>query len=797
MVTPKGIISAKEKEGKAKLYGYAKDGSGKKITLTVNIKKSPVGATPTPVFEEDSRTATTIENFESYAPGTKWANYTAGGYTKSGTMTVVKDPENSANKVLKIDYTGTEQAYDFAPVFNITLPNGKKLSDYSAVRLKSRVIANTSDCNYKTIGVFFDGYKTIKPSDYFYTSNYDGSSAKKAPEQKYRFGVNLSMATGVDKNYNVPKEVKSGYGVQDKDIIAISPLKKYNNKVFPTYYQDYASGTDKNAISPGYSENETNATNKVGFQQNTLEFDNTRIADAWISGDDNTPLLNRNQFDMVLGATYKGSQGLPASDYHMILYLDDIQVMSGTIACKSMSFVNPPKKMVCGNGEIKPGTATLEISYNPTNTTQKEVTYTSSDPSLATVDVNGIVTANNEGKTGSVTIRATNKANKNLMAETTIIIETLAPATEDYDILANAKVVAKSTDEKAKVKSDIDNVKLQNGQLTINYDSANQSVTLDLGQEINLNRYKGIELTGNMPGQIAVEFYGSNLDMTQTKDNGAEKNWWDTISGKTFPFYNGSSSQRTEAGGMDKNVLIAKGKVDSAGKAAADDETLRYSLQKLGDSGTGDWSAIRYVVVKSNNAPNLPAAAFDASSKKENRKTFLYTLKAFKLTTREVYDCDEANRYTIVTDTPENVAAEGDTAKAYYVDNVSQSNPADKHNAKKDLQDFKFIKVVVENAAEVKVGLLKSGQQIGEYTTVGQSTGVNTKKTVYYRIDNLGEEVDIHEVDAIVVDLPEGGVLSKLQLIQGEIAYNEDEPAQYDLIDGQETAVTAEKYGKN
>ncbi|MCH5266560.1 MAG: Ig-like domain-containing protein [Lachnospiraceae bacterium] len=608
------------------------------------------------------------------------------------------------------------------------------------------------------------------------------------------------MATGIDKNYNVPTEVKPGYGIQDKDIITISPLKKYNNKVFPTYYQDYASGADKGAVSPGYSENETNASNKVGFQQNTLEFDTTKIADAWISGDDTTtPLLDRNQIDMVLGATYKGSQGLAASDYHMVLYLDDIQVMSGDIVCKSMKFVNPPKKLACGDGEIKPGRATLEISYEPVNTTQREVTYTSSDTSLATVDANGIVTANNDGKTGNVTITATNKANSNTKAETTIEIEKLTPATEDYDILANATIVAKSDDEKVKVKSNTDNLKLENGQLAINYDSANQSVVLDLGQEMNLNRYKGIELTGNMPGQLAVEFYGAGFDMTQTKDNGAEKDWWETMSGKTFPFYNGSSSQRTEAGGMTKSVLEAKGFINSDGKATADDETLRYSLQKLADGSTGDWSAIRYVVVKSNNEPYLPYGAFDSSDKKENRKTYLYTLKAFKLTAREVYDCDDANRYTIVTDKAENMAAESGTAKAYYVDNVSTDNPVDKHNAQKDLQDFKFIKVVVEGAAEVKVGLLKDGQTIGDYVAVGQSTGTTGEKAVYYRIDSLGADVDIHNVDSIVVDLPQGGTLSKLQLVQGEIAYigGKNDPAQYDLVDGVETEVTEAAYGKN
>ena len=798
-VSPDGYVTP-NKAGSTIIYGYTKDGTNKKVKLKVTVKKAPFVPTPVPVIEEDPRVATTIEDFEKYPVGTKWSTYTAGGYANSGTMTVVQDPENSKNKVLKIDYTGKDQAYDFAPVFNITLPNGKKLKDYSAIRLKSRVIANTADCNYKTIGVYFDGYKTIKSTDFFYTANYDGSSAKKAPKQDWRFGSKISMATGVDKNYNVPTEVKAGNAVQDKNIIETSPGKKYNNKVFPTYYQDYGTKNDKTAVSPGYSETETNADNKVGFQQNTLEFDTTRIGDAWITGSDTTtPLLDRNQIDMVLGGTYKGSAGLTPAQYTMVLYLDDIQVMSGAIPCKSMKFVDPPVEMACGTDDIPRGVATLELSYEPLNTTQRDVTYTSSDASLATVDAEGTVTANNEAKEGKVTITATNKANSAVKATATIEIKKLQPAAEDYDILTNAstKVVPKSEDEKVKLKSNID-ATLAGGQLTFNYDALNQSVLIDLGKTINLAQYKGVEITGNVPSQIGIEFYSSKLDMTQTKDNGSEKDWWDTMSGKTYPFYIGSTTQRTEQGGFERSILVDRGIVDANGKAKAEDETLRYSLKKLGEGGTGDWSAIRYIIIKSNQPPGLPLGAYSKDDVKGDARTkFLHTIKSLKLTAREVFDCDNQNRYTIITDKDENVAGTSTdgTAKAFYVDNVSEDNPLAKHKTQKDLQDFRYIKVVVKDAAKVKVGLLKDGEAIDDYTLVGESTGETGEKTVYYRIDNLGEDIDIHNVDAIAVDLPEGGTVSKLYLAQGMICYNATEPKQYEVIDGTETPVTLAAYG--
>ena len=795
-VSPQGYVTP-NKAGSTIIYGYTKDGTNKKVKLKVKVNKAPVTPTPVAVLEEDSRTATTIEDFEKYKVGTKWDTYTAGGFTKSGTMTVVQDPENKNNKVLKIDYTGTEQAYDFAPVFNITLPNGKKLKDFSAIRLKSRVISNNADCNYKTIGVFFDGYQTIKHSDYFYTANYDGAKPKEAPQQAYRFGVKLSMATGVDKNYNVPTEVKPGLAIQDKDIISLSPGKKYNNKVFPTYYQDYGTKNDKSAVSPGYNETETNENNKVGFQQNTLELDNTRIADAWISDKDTTPLLERNKIDMVLGGTYQGSKGMTPAQYTMVLYLDDIQVMSGAIACTEMKFLNPPAQINCGDGtDIAPGSSKLEISYTPLNTTQRDVTYTSSNPALATVDENGIVTANNKGQTGNVTITATNKANANVKATATINIYKVTPATEDYELL-NSKAKVVSSTAAGKVQSDKDNATLSNGTLTIDFDEKNQSVVLDLGENVMMSRYKGAEIMANAPGQLSLEFYGPNFDKTMLKDEGAEQDWWETAAGLTYPFATGSTSMRSEYGGVFKDRLIANGIVNDAGKAVSEVEKLRYSLQKLAKDGTGDWSAVRYVVIKSNQNPGLPAMTFLKGGKNVAR----YTINSLKLTTREIMECDDSQRYTIVTDKAENVAATGETAKAYYVDNVSTDNPKDQHKTDKDLQDFKFIKVYVKDAPQVKVGLLKDGQDIGSYTEVGASTSeAGGERVVYYRIDKLGADIDIHNVDSIVVDLPGGGEMTKLQLVLGEIAFHKTpDPVmpQYDATDGTEVLVTKDVYGND
>jgi len=55
-------------------------------------------------------------------------------------------------------------------------------------------------------------------------------------------------------------------------------------------------------------------------------------------------------------------------------------------------------------------TTTVKASFKPSNTSWKDVTYTSSDQTLATVSNKGIVTANSKGKTGTVTITVKSKA---------------------------------------------------------------------------------------------------------------------------------------------------------------------------------------------------------------------------------------------------------------------------------------------------------------------------------------------------------------------------------------------------
>ena len=777
------------KVGTTTVTAKALDGSGKSAKVKVKVKEFEKEATPTPVIEKrmEDEVATTVEDFEKYAPGTKWERYTAGGYANSGSMTVVEDPENPKNKLLKVEYNGADQAYDFAPVFSLVLPEGKKLGDYVAVRMKTRMIANTAECNYKKAYCYFDAAGTVAKEDYFATSNFDGTDPKTVPDRKNRFGVNISMAEGEDKNYNVPETVEAGNAIQDKDIIELSKGKKYNNKNLPTYYDDYSKG-DKEAVSPGYSENETTADSRVGFQQNTLLLDSTRIGAANISGTDTTtPLLERNQLDMVLGSTYSGSQGKPYEQVHMTLYIDDIQVVSGKQPCTGMKFSNPASSVACGDPAegVVPGEVTMEILYEPSNTTQRDVTWTSSDPTLASVDENGVVKANNEHRTGSVTITATNKQNPAISVSTVLNVVWVDQASADYDVLGapGTKVLPKADATAAmKVVSNVDTFTLANGVLSGTYNADNVSLVLDLGADMNLNSYKGVEIRGITPGSVALELYGPEFDMTKTKEDGAEKDWWETSVGKTYPFYEGSTAWRYEMGGM-----------NSAKTAEPQEEAIRFSLNKLAENCSGNWEKIRYIVIKSNKDPKL-MGVFDRKSVTEGRREFPYQITGLKFLAEGVIDASDAGHYTI--DVAKGVAEKDGNATSYYVDSITDGKPADKRTTAMNLSDFKYIRVQVKDAKGVKAGLVADGKKLADAVVIGEEAGTGTR-SVYFSLAGVDKEL-LKAADAVSVEL-DGGSLAGLSATKGEIGFDSAE-AKVEVKKAEDgtytvTPVTLEAYG--
>lgn len=273
-VSAKGKVKAKKK-GKATIV--AKIGKKKlKCKVTVKNPKKKI------VYKTLS-----IENFESYAVGTDWGNYTLGeGLTSGGqeaahylakdeTMKVVADPENAANKVLQVK----PKFYSFCPVFTVDLAKltgvqTKKLGEYAGIRVKLRVVSDASSHVGIALGSFFGKAGTINKK-YAFNTYTTQKQALPAEREYYKFYHAYSMATG----------------------------ETADDKSMP----QYTSG--KHGAGHKFEESDKN----VGFATKTLVFTKYLTSE----------LKNQTTFDVVLG----GSYGVTAKGESLTWYMDDVELI--------------------------------------------------------------------------------------------------------------------------------------------------------------------------------------------------------------------------------------------------------------------------------------------------------------------------------------------------------------------------------------------------------------------------------------------------------------------------------------
>lgn len=345
--------------------------------------------TPVPTEEPNDIKTTVVENFESYATGTNWDQYTTGGQANPGTMTVVTDPLDPNNKVLKVDYNGTDRAYDFAPYFRVdlaTIPNAKeKLGDYVAMKFKVRVVSNSYDCQLKTIGGFFADYGTINrdmANNCFYTPDHAEVVANPA---KFKFLWSLAGMLGADG------EVAG----------SVNGNLMNNNRFMPQFNDDfwgmdaYENKTmDQTKRMEGFAgyNSDTNYIEKAEYSIKTLDFVRTSV--------NCKPYLDKSKFDMTFGSYYQGQ--LVAGE-KMEYYIDDIELVDGkvtTVPATSLK-VDPVEKEMEAGDKFQLTTTVL-----PENTTDA-IEYSSSDDKVARVAVNGVVTAVGEGN-ATITVKANN-----------------------------------------------------------------------------------------------------------------------------------------------------------------------------------------------------------------------------------------------------------------------------------------------------------------------------------------------------------------------------------------------------
>ena len=400
-----GFVTAKE-PGKTTITATAKDGSGKKATVKITVNEFVETTTPAPTAVPDLSKKTTVENFESYADGTNWDKYTTGGQANPGTMTVVTDPLNPNNKVLKIAYNGPDQAFDFAPYFNVDLskiPNAKAtLGNYKGVKFKVRVvssnIADVGSGQPKVINGFFADYGTIN-RDMANSCSYKADNENViADPAKFKF---LQDWAGF-------------FGEDGESAGSINAEVMNNNRYMPTFNSEYF-GTD-DAENEIISDPKSRTEGFAGYlngKAETAEY-SAKILNFDRKSKNCQPYLNNSKFDMTFGTTYAGKL---TEGQVLEYYLDDIELIedesgAGQVAIPATSVTLDQEAIELEVGDKRQLTA----SVAPEDTTDS-ITWETSDASIANV-ADGMVIAVSEG---AVTITA--KANDNAKATCKVTVK--------------------------------------------------------------------------------------------------------------------------------------------------------------------------------------------------------------------------------------------------------------------------------------------------------------------------------------------------------------------------------------
>lgn len=339
-------------------------------------------------------------------------------YSKAASITVTRNIySNDAS--MKFEFKGLELDTTHEYQFGLTTTKAESVEKWYLVTEYTSTSANidiTSNTFRTVINKVDVGYVTIKDK-----------TTDKVILQPY--AIDLKIPFLQLTNYTVINNGKD-FGFSDTNSIKISLRNAHNSKA---YYQ-YEKITDEKLIS---KYKELKAKNGDMLQlQSLLKSE--------------TPKANWNEWEYWNGYDLNGTSGVGHTQspisvpdtglYYMWLYFSgkDIKPMYGCILVDNLEneialdSITLPKTQEVEIGK----TLTLKPTFSPENTTNKIVTWTSSDETVATVDNAGKVTPK---KIGSTIITVTSQDGKKKASCTVTVVGKNANTTTNNTVSNTTK----------------------------------------------------------------------------------------------------------------------------------------------------------------------------------------------------------------------------------------------------------------------------------------------------------------------------------------------------------------------
>ncbi len=370
-VSSKGVVTA-IKKGTATVTCYAKDGSGKKATCKVTVKKAvPVTKIK---LSETKKTVYIGDKFKlsaSVAPSNA-TNKSVKWYTGSSKLAIVNS--KGTVKALKAGTVNVVcKAKDGSGVKAIC-----KLTIKKRVAVSKITLSETKKTVY--VGDKFKLTAKVSPSDATNSAVkwYAGAGGLAA--------VNSKGTVRADKagTINIVCKAKDGSGVKAMcKLTILEPIKVTSVTL------DRTSATLK-------------AGESITLKATVLPEDATNPKISWLSSDKSVATVS----DGVIKAVSDGKATITAE-------ADD---GSGKKAVFAVTVSTPLEGISLSETNLEIGknkTKTLSVTYTPAGTGDTDVVWTSSNTGVATVSSKGVVTAKNDG---TAVITCTSKNNGSIKA---------------------------------------------------------------------------------------------------------------------------------------------------------------------------------------------------------------------------------------------------------------------------------------------------------------------------------------------------------------------------------------------